>query len=166
MTPRFGIILAESAKEGPLDAKDRQIIRELQQNGRLTNEELAKRVNLSPSPCLRRVRALEKSGVITGYTALVDQKAYGVPITVFIRITLEKHGEEIVQAFENAVRETDEILDCFVMTGNADYQLRVVVGSLEEYEVFIRTKLQPLPWLGSIDTSFAYGRVKQTYVFP
>ena len=85
-----------------MDVKDRQIIRELQKDGRLTNQELAERVNLSPSPCLRRVRNLEESGVIKGYTALVDQKAIGVPVTVFIRIRLEHHSAEAVGTFEQA----------------------------------------------------------------
>ena len=79
-----------------MDVKDRQIIRELQINGRLTNQELAERVNLSPSPCLRRLRNLEQSGAILGYTALIDQKAYGLPVTVLIRIRLERHSEETI----------------------------------------------------------------------
>lgn len=149
-----------------MDAKDRQIIRELQRNGRLTNQELAERVNLSPSPCLRRLRNLEESGVIQGYCALVDQKAYGLPITVFIRIRLERHTEESVKVFEGRVARIDEILDCFLMTGDSDYLLRVVVESLEAYEVFIRQKIHAIAGIASIDTSFAYGIVKQNRVFP
>ena len=149
-----------------MDVKDRQIIRELQMNGRLTNQELAERVNLSPSPCLRRLRNLEQSGAIQGYTALVDQKAYGLPVTVLIRIRLERHSEETILAFENQVKHIDEILDCYLMTGDSDYLLRVIVESLEAYEDFIRRKIHSIPGIASIETSFAYGIVKQARVYP
>ncbi len=148
-----------------MDEKDRRIIRELQLDGRLTNHELAERVSLSPSPCLRRLRNLEKSGTIQGYTALVDQKAYGLPITVFIRIRLETHSQDSVQTFEQHINQIDEILDCYLMTGGIDYLLRVIVKSLEAYEDFIREKIHCIPAVASIDTSFAYGVVKHTRVF-
>ena len=83
-----------------MDSKDRQILRELQNDGRLSNQDLSARVHLSPSPCLRRLRLLEEAEIITGYTAIVDQKAWGLPVTVFIRIKLERHSDEAVQAFE------------------------------------------------------------------
>ncbi|MBZ0162128.1 MAG: Lrp/AsnC family transcriptional regulator [Notoacmeibacter sp.] len=149
-----------------MDAKDRQIIRALQINGRLTNQELSEKVNLSPSPCSRRVHALEERGVIAGYTALVDQKAYGLPLTVFIRIRLDQHSKEAVARFEHGVAEIDEILDCFLMTGVADYLLRVIVADLDAYESFVRNRLHAIPGIASIDTSFAYGIVKQTQVYP
>ena len=149
-----------------MDKKDRQIIRELQRDGRLTNLELAERVNLSPSPCLRRLRNLETSGVIQGYTALIDQKAYGVPLTVFVSIALEKRSKETVRAFEQKVDDIDAILDCFLTTGDADYMLRVVVADLEVYENFVRQELHALPGIRSIDTRFAYGVVKSTHVYP
>lgn len=148
-----------------MDAKDRQIIRELQRDGRLSNQDLAERVSLSPSPCLRRVRNLEKTGVIQGYTALIDQKAYGLPITVFIRISLAPHSQETVRSFEESIAAVDEILDCYLMTGSVDYLLRVVVDSLEAYEAFIRDKIHQVPFIASIDTSFAYGIVKQAHVY-
>ncbi len=148
-----------------MDEIDRHIIRELQLDGRLSNHELADRVNLSPSPCLRRLRNLEKSGIIKGYTALIDQKAYGLPITVFIRIRLEHHSQESVQTFEEHITRIDEIIDCYLMTGGIDYLLRVIVESLEDYETFIREKIHFIPAIASIDTSFAYGIVKQTRVF-
>ena len=149
-----------------MDLKDRQIIRELQKDGRITNQELAERVHLSPSPCLRRLRQLEESGVITGYTALVDQKAYGLPITVFLRIRLDRHGESVIKIFEQAIGRIDEVLDCFLLAGGDDYLLRVIVASLEAYEDFMRRKIHAIPGIASIDTSFAYGVVKQTRVFP
>ncbi|WP_099447453.1 Lrp/AsnC family transcriptional regulator [Caulobacter sp. B11] len=149
-----------------MDLKDRQIIRELQKDGRITNQELAERVNLSPSPCLRRLRLLEEAGVIRGYTALVDQKAYGLPITVFLRIRLDRHGEPVIKVFEQAIGRIDEVLDCFLLAGGDDYLLRVIVASLEAYEDFMRRKIHAIPGIASIDTSFAYGVVKQTRVFP
>ncbi|MFD0909583.1 Lrp/AsnC family transcriptional regulator [Ruegeria arenilitoris] len=149
-----------------MDAKDRQIIRALQRYGRMTNQDLADEVNLSPSPCLRRVKNLEASGVIRGYSANVDAAAYGLPITVFVRIRLERHNETDVQKFEKQVRLIDEVLECHVLTGAMDYQLRVLVSDLEAYESFIRNRIHPIGGIASIDTSFVYGTVKETEVFP
>ena len=149
-----------------MDSKDRQILQELQANGRLTNQELSERVNLSPSPCLRRLRLLEEQGVITGYAALVDQKAWGLPVTVFIRIKLERHGDAAVQAFERAITAMPNVMDCWLMTGRSDYLLRVIAADLDDYERFVRRELQRVPGIASIDTSFAYGRVKQAQVLP
>ncbi|HKL65053.1 MAG TPA: Lrp/AsnC family transcriptional regulator [Roseovarius sp.] len=149
-----------------MDDKDRQIIRALQRDGRMSNQDLAAKVHLSPSPCLRRVRNLEKAGVIRGYTARVDARAYGLPITAFVRIRLERHDETTVQTFERAVAGMAEVLECHVMTGQTDYQLRVVVASLDAYETFIRARLQRIGGIGSIDTSFAYGIVKDGMVIP
>jgi DNA-binding Lrp family transcriptional regulator len=149
-----------------MDDKDYQIIRVLQRDGRITNAELAVRVNLSPSPCLRRVRLLEEGGVIRGYTALVDQAAFGLPVTVFVQIHLSPHSTEAARAFETRIRGIEEVLDCHLMTGDADYLLRVVVPSLEAYERFIRERIHPIPNIASINTSFAYGMVKQERVFP
>lgn len=159
--------MADSATTGPeMDEKDRQIIRTLQREGRMSNQDLAEAVNLSPSPCLRRLRNLEKAGVILGYSARVDPKAYGLAITAFVRIRLERHDETTVQTFEQEVARMEEVLECHVMTGQTDYQLRVVVESLDAYEEFIRVRLHRVGGIGSIDTSFAYGTVKDTMVFP
>ena len=149
-----------------MDEKDRQIIRALQRDGRMSNQDLAEAVNLSPSPCLRRLRNLEREGVILGYAARVDARAYGLPITAFVRIRLERHDAETVQTFEREVGRMDEVLECHVMTGQTDYQLRVVVESLDDYERFIRARLHRVGGIGSIDTSFAYGTVKDSMVFP
>ncbi|MDT8410325.1 MAG: Lrp/AsnC family transcriptional regulator [Wenzhouxiangellaceae bacterium] len=149
-----------------MDKKDLQILQQLQLDARLSNQELAQRVKLSPSPCLRRVRALESSGVIQGYTAIVDQKACGLPITVFIRIALERHDTATVEEFERRIRDIDEIMDCFLMTGQRDYLLRVVAASLEGYEHFIRDVIHTIPGIASIDTSFAYGVVKHALALP
>ena len=149
-----------------MDAKDWQIVRELQQDGRLTNQELAARVNLSPSPCLRRVRLLEEGGVITGYSADVDPRACGLNIPAFIRIALQRHERDAVAQFEAAVRRIDEILDCYLLTGEADYMLRVVVADLDEYERFVRRRLHAIPGISSMKTSLVYGTVKSSRVFP
>jgi len=149
-----------------MDSKDRQIIRALQVNGRMTNQELAEKVSLSPSPCLRRLRNLEKTGVILGYNVQVNAKAYGLPVTVFVRVRLEKHTREVVQHFEDHIRKTENVLECHVMTGLSDYLLKVIVEDLASYETFVRKHLHSLGSIASIDTSFAYGVIKKTAVFP
>ena len=149
-----------------MDSKDRQIIAALQADGRMSNQELSERVNLSPSPCLRRLRQLEEARVIRGYAALVDERAYGLPVTAFVRVRLQLHDTGTVAAFEAAVGRMDAVLDCYVMTGNADYLLRVLVENLDDYERFVRARLHAVPGIASIDTSFACGRVKRATVFP
>ena len=135
-------------------------------DGRMTNQELAEKVSLSPSPCLRRLRGLEKSGIIKGYNVEVDARAYGLPVTVFVRVRLERHSEEIVQHFEDHIRKTENVLECHVMTGLSDYLLKVVVEDLDSYEAFVRKHLHSIGSIASIDTSFAYGVVKKIAVFP
>lgn len=149
-----------------MDRIDKKIIRELQQDARLTNQELSERVGLSPSPCLRRVRQLEKKGVLTGYTALIDQAKCGLPINVFVSVKMTVSSEEMIRKFEAGVQDSDEIIECYLMTGNRDYLLHVVSESLETYEKFIRETLTKLPGIGSIDSAFAYGRVKSKRVYP
>ncbi|AVX03913.1 HTH-type transcriptional regulator LrpA [Maritalea myrionectae] len=149
-----------------MDKTDQKIIRELQRDGRLTNQELAERVNLSPSPCLRRLRNLEQQGIIRGYSAIVDQKRYGLPVTVFVRIKLQHHTEQAVGEFETAIKYIDEILEAHLMTGDWDYLLRVIVASLEDYERFTRQSIHRIPGVAGIETSFAYGEVKRTNLFP
>ncbi|ART67280.1 AsnC family transcriptional regulator [Mycobacterium dioxanotrophicus] len=149
-----------------MDDLDQAIVRELQQNGRITNQELADRVGLTASPCLRRVKQLETAGVITGYTAVVDPRALGMSITAFVRIRLDRHSQDAVDAFESAIRLIENVLECFVVTGESDYLLRIVVTNLEQYERVIRTRLQRLPGITSIDSSFTFGQIKQTFVYP
>ena len=149
-----------------MDNKDRQIIRALQSDGRMTNLELAAKVNLSPSPCLRRLRNLEKSGAILGYNVEVDAKLYGLPITVFVHIQLVQHTEEEVTNFEQSIKDISQILECYIMTGKSDYLLRVVVADLDDYEHFVRKHLHSIGSIASIDTRFVYGVVKKTTIFP
>ena len=149
-----------------MDQKDRQIIRALQENGRMTNQELADKVGLSASPCLRRLRALESSDIIRGYRVKVDREAYGLPVTVFVRVKLDKHTEKTVTNFEDHVRKIENIIECHVMTGQSDYLLKVVIEDLASYVRFVRKHLHPIGGIASIDSSFAYGEVKNTAVLP
>lgn len=149
-----------------MDSIDRKIIRELQKNGRITNQELATKVNLSPSPCLRRLKALEERGIIKGYSAVIDAKSYGLPLTALIRIKLDRHSEDAVRQFEDRVRRLDEVIECHVLTGSTDYFMKVLVAGLEEYEEFVRKQIHPIGDINSIDSSFVYGTVKTTNVFP
>jgi Lrp/AsnC family leucine-responsive transcriptional regulator len=160
-------ILAEYANSGgKVDHKDRQIIRALQKDGRMSNQDLAEAVNLSPSPCLRRLRNLETSGAIRGFSAGVDAAAYGLPITAFLSVRLERHNEETIKRFEQQIARLDEVLECYMLTGSVDYMLRVVAAGLGEYEDFIRNRIHRIGGIASIDTSFVYGIVKRTSVFP
>lgn len=149
-----------------MDQKDRQIIAALQDNGRLSNQDLSERVNLSPSPCLRRLRNLEDCGVIKGYTAIIDEAEFGLAITAFVRIRLQRHNEETVRTFERKIRDTDNVVDCYMMTGGSDYLLRVLVESLKDYEQFVRSRLHLIEGIEAIETSFAYGTVKRASRFP
>ena len=149
-----------------MDSKDRQILRALQRDGRITNSDLASEVNLSPSPCLRRLRNLETDGVIKGYSAEVDPKSYGLPVTAFVRIRLEHHSKDTVRQFERRINDIEEVLECYLLTGPADYLLRIMVSGLDAYEDFIRNRIHPIDGIGSIDTSFIYGTIKRTAVFP
>ncbi|MDD1779662.1 Lrp/AsnC family transcriptional regulator [Enterovibrio sp. ZSDZ35] len=149
-----------------LDKIDRNILSELQREGRLTNQELSDRISLSPSPCLRRVRALEKKGVITGYHAHIDQEKCGLPINVFVLVKLEKPTEENMESFESLINQMDEVLECYLMTGTHDYLLHVVSESLKTYERFIRRELTRLPNIAAIESSFAFGQVKKRTKLP
>ena len=149
-----------------LDDIDKKIIAALQADARLTTQELADRVGLSPSPCARRVRLLEAAGIIAGYVALVDQSKVGLPISVFASIKLERQREEDLDRFGRAVARWPEVADCYLMTGQRDYLMRVVVRDLEAYERFIKDKLTRLDGVASIESSFALGQVKRTHVLP
>lgn len=149
-----------------VDKIDRLIIRELQLNARLSNQELAERINLSPSPCLRRVRRLEESGILSGYTAKVDQEAYGLPLNVFVSVRLEKQNEQSIKEFEDGLQFLDQVMECYLMTGSRDYLLRVVSVDLKSYEKFIRNDLTKLPGIAAIESSFAFSNVKNQQVLP
>ena len=149
-----------------MDAIDRKIVRELQANARLTNQELSERVNLSPSPCLRRMRNLEKRGIILGYTAIVDQEKYGLPINVFLSVRLEKQTRDAIRVFEHRIQEIEEVLECYTLTGTSDYLLHVVTDGLKSYERFIKETLTRIPGIGTIESAFTFGVVKRRTTYP
>ncbi|ODT71406.1 MAG: AsnC family transcriptional regulator [Pelagibacterium sp. SCN 63-23] len=149
-----------------IGALDRRILRALQEDGRMTVQALADKVGLSPSPCLRRVRQLEKAGVISGYSANIEQKAVGLPVSVFISIKLERQRAGNLDAFGAAISRWPEVMECYLMTGQFDFLLRVVCADLEAYEHFLRDKLTQLEGVASIESSFSLGAVKFSRVLP
>lgn len=149
-----------------MDQIDRKLLQLLQQDGRMTAQALADRVGLSPSPCLRRIRIMEEKGIIRGYVALVDQKKVELPVSVFISIKLERQREEELDAFNAAVSQWPEVVEAYLMTGQQDFLLRVVVSDLDAYERFLKTKLTRVEGVSSIQSSFALGQVKHTNVLP
>jgi Lrp/AsnC family leucine-responsive transcriptional regulator len=138
-----------------LDEIDRRILEEIQRDGRISNQDLSERVGLSPSPCLRRLRQLEAAGVVSRYVALVAPEAVGLGVTAFVRIRLESQDDRHLARFEAAVAEFPEVMECYLMTGEADYQLRVIVGSLGEFEDFLRHRLTRIEGIAQVTTSFA-----------
>ncbi len=138
-----------------LDAIDRSILKQLQSDGRMTNHDLADRVGLSDSPCLRRVRQLERDGIIQQYVALVDPDAVGLAVNAFVRVRLERQDDQHLIAFEKAVLNHPEVMECYLMTGECDYQLRILVASLAEFEDFLRDRLTRIAGVAQVTTSFA-----------
>ena len=149
-----------------LDAIDRKILAILQSDSRVTMQDLADRVGLSVSPCHRRVKLLEERGVISRYIAMVDQKSVGLPVSVFISIKLERQKEEDLNRFARAISKWEEVLECYLMTGNRDYLLRVVTADLPSYEAFLKTKLTRLDGIASIESSFSLSQVKYSIALP
>lgn len=149
-----------------LDEIDRRILDVLQNNARIANVDLADRVGVSASPCWRRVREMEDSGVIARYVTLVEPAALGLRVSVFVRVTLEKQIEGALEIFEAAVRLRPEVMECYLMTGDADYYLRVVVADLPAYERFLMDHLTRVPGIANIRSSFALKQVKYTTALP
>ncbi|TPN86680.1 Lrp/AsnC family transcriptional regulator [Mesorhizobium sp. CU2] len=152
--------------KSPIDDIDRKILTILQSNAHATSEQLSEEVGLSPSPCARRVRNLEATGVIMSYVAVVDQVKVGLPISVFASIKLERQREEELDRFAKAVQRWPEIVECYLMTGQRDYLLRIVVKDLEAYEAFLKRTLTRLEGVASIESSFALGQVKHAQPLP
>jgi Lrp/AsnC family leucine-responsive transcriptional regulator len=149
-----------------LDTTDWKILRLLQSDARISNVDLARQVGLSPSPCLNRVRALEQSGYISRYVSLLDALRVGLKVSVFIQVTLEKQIEPALETFERAIRDRPEVMECYLMTGDADYLLRVVVPDLQAVEHFILNFLSRVPGVGNIRSSFALKQVKYQTALP
>ncbi|MGQ0655733.1 MAG: Lrp/AsnC family transcriptional regulator [Betaproteobacteria bacterium] len=149
-----------------MDAIDLRILERLQQDARISNADLARAVNLSPSPCLARVRALEAGGTIASYVTLLDAKKLGLTVSVLVQVTLEKQVEPALEAFEKAVRTRPEVMECYLMTGDADYLLRVLVADVPAFERFILDFLSRVPGVGNIKSSFALKQVKYQTALP
>ncbi len=149
-----------------LDEIDRRILAVLQDNARVANVDLAGRVGVSASPCWRRVRELEESGVISRYVTLVEPAALGLQVSVFVQVTLEKQIEAALEHFESAVLARPEVMECYLMTGDADYHLRVVAEDLPAYERFLMDHLTRVPGIANIRSSFALKQVKYTTALP
>ena len=149
-----------------LDATDWKILSLLQSDARISNVDLARKVGLSPSPCLNRVRALEESGYISRYVTLLDPLQVGLKVSVFIQVTLEKQIEPALETFERAIGARPEVMECYLMTGDADYLLRVVVPDLQALERFILEFLSRVPGVGNIKSSFALKQVKYQTALP
>ena len=149
-----------------LDTIDRKILALLQKDGRMSLADVSANVGLSPSPCLRRIRIMEKAGVIARTVAVLDQNVVGLPVSVFISVKLERQREEALEQFSKAVARWPEVLECYLMTGSRDYLLRVVAADLAAYERFLKDKLTRIDSVASIESSFALKQVKYTNVLP
>jgi DNA-binding Lrp family transcriptional regulator len=147
-----------------LDRLDRRILEELQADARIANQELAKRVGLSPAPCWRRLRRLESAGYIEGYATLLN--AIGLPILAYALVSLENHHPDSVRRFDQLVKERPEVLECHSMSGANDYLLRIVAASMESYEHFLSTQLLQLAAVRSVNTSFVLRTKKLTTRLP
>lgn len=149
-----------------LDALDLRILGELQDDAKVTNVDLAARVRLSPSPCLARVRGLESANVINRYVTLLDPHALGLHANVFVEVVLDRPSRETLDAFERAIRELPEVMECHLMSGDADYLLRVIVPDISELEKFVVEKLAPLPGIARIRSRFSLKQVKYQTTLP
>jgi DNA-binding Lrp family transcriptional regulator len=149
-----------------IDDRDRAILRALQEDGRLSNVELAEKVFLSPSACLRRVRLLEQHGLIAGYVMLLDPDACGKPGNAFIHIQLEQQHRQALDAFEAAVAQVAEVMECYLLAGEADYLVRVVYSDAADFERIHSETLTRLPGVVRIQTTFALRAVKKTTKMP
>ncbi len=149
-----------------LDALDLRILAELQADGSLSNVELARRVHLSPSPCLARVKALEAAGVIARYVALANAAALGLGLNVFINISLKSQAKTALADFERRIAEHDEVMECYLMSGDSDYLIRVAVADIGALERFILEQLTPIPGIEKIRSSFALKQVRYKTALP
>ena len=149
-----------------LTQSDLKILRVLQVEGRIANVDLADKVGLSPSPCLRRTKQLEAGGVIRGYVALLNRKMLGFGVEAFVQVSLDRHQDRLDRAFREAILAREEIVGCYVMTGEMDYLLRVVVQDMAHYSRFIMDTLLKHPSVEDCKTSFVLDRVKNTTAVP
>ena len=149
-----------------IDATDWKILSLLQEDARITNLELSRAIGLSPSPCLARVRVLEKAGYINRYVSLLDSLKVGLKVSVFINVALERQVEKALELFEASIEARPEVMECYLMTGESDYLLRVVVTDIQALEDFILNFLSKIPGVGNIKSSFALKQVKYKTALP
>ena len=150
-----------------LDRYDWQILRILQQDGRISNQDLAERIGLSPSPCLRRVRTLEESGLITGYRALLDARKLGLSLMALIHISMDQHTPERFSTFDARIAEIPELLECLLITGqDADYQLKVVVRDMDAYQELLLDRITRIPGVTGVHSSFVLRQVVDKTALP
>jgi DNA-binding Lrp family transcriptional regulator len=149
-----------------LDRLDRRILDELQADARISNQELAKRVGLSPAPCWRRLRRLEEGGFISGYATLLNGPAVGLPILAYALVSLENHHPETVREFDQLVKDRPEVLECHSMSGPNDYLLKIVAASMETYERFMSSHVLQIRAVRSVNTSFVLRTKKLTTRLP
>ena len=150
-----------------LDRTDKRILRELQSNGRMSNQELAEKVGLSPSPCLRRVKQLEDEGIIKGYVALVDPPKLGLKMMALIQIRMDRHTPERFAEFEKTIMEYPQVMECILITGQtADYQVKVIVEDMEQYQDFLLNRITPLPGVSDVHSSFILRQVVSSTALP
>lgn len=149
-----------------LDKKDIAILSQLQQNADITNAELAHIVNLSPTPCFNRVKRLEQMGILNGKVSLVSASKLGLNVNVFIHVRLKEQDEEALEQFESAIAECPEVMECYLMTGDEDYLLRVLVPDIQALEKLILTHLTKIPGVANIRSSFALKQVRYKTALP
>lgn len=158
--------MSEAKSAVPLDAADRRILRALQRDGRIAVTALAEEVGLSPTPCLRRIRRLEETGVIARYAALVDPKRVGLPIQAFIQVALTSHAEEVADAFHKAIAAREEVLAAWAMSGEMDYMLHVVAADFDAYADFALQALLRMPGVKETRSSFVLTALKPPGAVP
>ncbi len=150
-----------------LDRYDRQILQVLQEDGRISNQDLADRIGLSPSPCLRRVRALEEAGLICGYRALLDAKKLGLSLMALIHISMDRHTPERFENFEAEINAIPEVIECLLITGqDADYQLKTVVRDMDAYQELLLNRITRIPGVTGVHSSFVLRRVVDKTALP
>ncbi|MEO3478234.1 Lrp/AsnC family transcriptional regulator [Phaeobacter sp. CAU 1743] len=149
-----------------MDAIDRRIVTALQRDGRMKLAQLSEEVGLSPTPCARRVSMLEEAGIITGYSARVDQAKVGLAVTIFVAVELERQSKDALQAFENAVRQFDQVMECYLMTGSRDILLRVVAQDLTDFDRFLEEQLMRVPGIRNTRSSFTLRTMIRRDVLP
>ncbi|MBL8414466.1 MAG: Lrp/AsnC family transcriptional regulator [Propionivibrio sp.] len=150
-----------------IDRFDRQILQVIQQDGRISNQDLADRIGLSPSPCLRRVRALEEAGIVTGYRALVNAKALGYTLMALIYISMDKHTPERFEHFEKEISQISEVLECLLITGqDADYQIKVIVRDMDAFQELLLNRINRIQGVTGVHSSFVLRRVVDKTAVP